>query len=407
MTFWRDRTARRFCLFLFAFALALLGALALLSGLQLDAARAMLRRHDEAVASSLLEQGVAQDVVAVALTSETGGGAGHALLQKQGLLGGWHPAMRGAWDAQMLCAFAVWGALSAVLLSGAALFLARRERTYRLAADALDRLAAGDEAAELPDAQEGTFSRLIASAARLTSMLRAQGESEHEGRVFLRDMISDIAHQLRTPLAAMSMYQEIIAAEADCEQTVLRFSGKMGDALRRMQRLVESFIRLARLDAGGIIFERERCEIAEIVRLALSELSTRAQHEGKTLRLEGEPGLSLLCDRALTAEAVGNVVKNALDHTERGGVIRVIWSASPLLTRITVEDDGPGIAPEDIHHIFKRFYRGARPSGAQGAGLGLALALAIAEGQGGTLGVSSAMGQGAAFTFSFPNLTKP
>lgn len=407
MTFWRDGLARRFALFLMGFALALLGTLALLALAQTGETRAMLSRHDEAVAASLLAQGVAEDAVAVALTSETGGGAGRALLEKQGLARGWHPAMRGAMGERLLGALLAWGALSASLLLGAFGFLARRERDYDRAADALERLAQGETVAGLPGEQEGAFSRLLSSAARLASTLRARGESEHEGRVFLRNMISDIAHQLRTPLMAMSMYQEIIAAEAGCEQTVLRFSGKMADALLRMERLVESFIRLARLDAGGIVFQKERCEIAGLVKLAAGELLTRIRREGKMLRLEGEPGLELLCDRDLTAEAIGNVIKNAVDHTGCGGVIRVAWSVSPLLTRITVEDDGPGIAPEDIHHIFKRFYRGPAPSGARGVGLGLPLALAIAEGQGGALGVSSAEGQGAVFTFSFPNLTKP
>jgi len=402
-----DRLTRRFCAFLLSFALVLLGALALLALSQHAQTRAVLRRHDEAVAASLLGQGVARDVVAAALTSEAGGGEGYALLQMQGLLGGWHPAMRGVWRVQALGALLAWGALLAVLLPGTAVFLTRRERAYDLAADALERLAAGDGQAGLPEAQEGAFSRLLASCERLAAMLRARGESEHSGRVFLRDMISDIAHQLRTPLAAMSMYQEIIAAEPGSEQTVLHFSEKMGDALGRMERLVERFILLARLDAGGIVFERERCELGGVVNLAVRELTTRAAREGKTLELCGEPGVTLLCDKAMTAEAIGNVVKNALDHTERGGTIRVLWSASPLLTRVTVTDDGPGIAPEDIHHIFKRFYRGGAASGSRGVGLGLPLALAIAEGQGGTLGAQSQPGQGAVFTFSFPNITKP
>ncbi len=402
-----DRLTRRFRAFLLAFALLMLAALALLGLSQYALTRAVLRGHDEAVAASLLSQGVARDVVAAALTSEAGGGEGRALLDMQGLLRGWHPAMRGVWRAQALGGLLAWGALLAVLLPGTALFLKRRERAYDLAADALERLAAGDAQTELPDAQEGAFSRLLASCARLAAMLRARGESEHDGRVFLRNMISDIAHQLRTPLAAMSMYQEIIAAEPGSEQTVLRFCEKMGDALTRMERLVERFILLARLDAGGIVFERERCELEGVVRLAVGELTTRAAREGKTLELCGEPGITLLCDKAMTAEAIGNVVKNALDHTERGCTIRVCWSSSPLLTRVAVADDGPGIAPEDIHHIFKRFYRGGASSGSRGVGLGLPLALAIAEGQGGTLGVASLPGQGAAFTFSFPNAEKP
>ena len=98
------------------------------------------------------------------------------------------------------------------------------------------------------------------------------------------------------------------------------------------------------------------------------------------------------CDPAWTAEALSNLVKNALDHTERGGTVRISWERSPGLFRLSVEDDGCGILPEDLPHIFKRFYRSGRDRAArsmQGVGLGLPLAKAVVEGQGGVLSVSS------------------
>ena len=112
----------------------------------------------------------------------------------------------------------------------------------------------------------------------------------------------------------------------------------------------------------------------------------------------------LLCDRVWTSEAIGNIVKNALDHTQSGDTIRIFWECSPLMTRIMISDNGEGIAPEDIPHIFKRFYRNQSASKTPGIGLGLPLAKSIIEGQGGVLSVKSTLGEGTSFTLTF--LTK-
>lgn len=106
----------------------------------------------------------------------------------------------------------------------------------------------------------------------------------------------------------------------------------------------------------------------------------------------------MVCDMEWTSEALGNIVKNALDHTEAGGMIRVIWEHSPYMTRITVTDYGSGILPEDLPHIFKRFYRSKNSGDSQGLGLGLPLAKSIIEGQGGTVLVQSSPKEGTAFT---------
>ena len=128
----------------------------------------------------------------------------------------------------------------------------------------------------------------------------------------------------------------------------------------------------------------------------------RAEREGKKILTEGDPGELVFCDFGWTKEAVGNLIKNALDHTKRGGTIRVSWNRSPMMVCLNVEDDGCGIAPEDIHHIFKRFYRSRRSGSRQGAGLGLPLAKSIVEDQGGNLSVESTLGEGAVFRMTFP-----
>lgn len=215
-------------------------------------------------------------------------------------------------------------------------------------------------------------------------------------------MISDISHQLKTPLAALDMYMEILSGEAENPETVRTFSQKSLASLERMEQLIQALLKMARLDTGNIVFEKKKCFISEITMQAAGELFERARREQKEIIMEGLPDACLYCDPEWTGEAVGNLIKNALDHTKAGGTIKIAWERSPAIFRLTVTDNGCGIAPEDIYHIFKRFYRSRSSSDRQGAGLGLSLAKAIVEGQGGTLSVESSPGEGSAFRISFP-----
>ncbi|MDO5299862.1 MAG: HAMP domain-containing sensor histidine kinase [Clostridia bacterium] len=407
MSFLQERETRRFCVFLLGFAVLMLAAGLMLTAAQVHAAKAMLLAHDAAVASSLLSRGVAAGDIAAALTEGAADDAGRALLARLGMTRATPerllPVLTTAGLEMTAMLLVGWALLALLLLGAAAAFLRRRERLYEQAADAVARFAAGEIRCAMPQAGEGAIYRLFAGVERLATALRAKNEAEQKAHVFLKETISDISHQLKTPLAAMTMYQEIMEDEARNPQTVRVFLRKMGVSLARMEGLIASMLKITRLDAGSIVFERERCRVAELVRDAVGELTTRAGSEGKHILLCGKEEDVLVCDRAWTAEAIGNVVKNALDHTQRGGTIRIAWTGSPAALRLTVEDDGEGIAPEDIHHIFKRFYRSARTSSGagHGVGLGLPLARAIVEGQGGLLTAASEPGRGAAFTFSF------
>ena len=200
---------------------------------------------------------------------------------------------------------------------------------------------------------------------------------------------------------ALTMNQEIMEAEPDNPQTVRQFTARMGASLKRMEQLIFSMLKITRLDAGNISFEKDICNVKELIAGAVGELTVKAGKEGKKILLEGNPEQTLVCDREWTGEAIGNIVKNALDHTRSGDRIHISWERTPAMLRILVADSGQGIAPEDIHHIFKRFYRSAHSLDTQGVGLGLSLAKSIVEGQGGILAAQSEPGQGALFTMSF------
>ena len=403
----RDRTLRRFAVFLALIAAALPAAALAFSLLAQRTAQAMLLERDGAVASALLAQGMAENDIAAALAASEVSGAGRALLARIGRTaatpGLLLPELAGYRQAVLPAALAA-ALLQAALLLGGALVFARAQAARLAGAERLlRRYAEGDFSARLPRDAEGPFASLFAAAEELATMLQAKTEAEHRARQFLKQTIADISHQLKTPLAALGLYQEIIAAEPDNADAVRAFAGKAGDALLRMESLIQAMLKITRLDAGSIRFAPAACPLPDLAGRAVRDLLTRAEREGKRIRLEGDPALTLWCDPDWTAEALGNLVKNGLDHTAEGGLVQVTWRHTPGMVQVQVADNGSGIAPEDIHHIFKRFYRGRSGPDARGAGLGLPLARAIVEGQGGAVTVQSTPGQGSVFAVSFPD----
>lgn len=405
MSFLHDRQVKGYCLFLLFFAGLLLALGLAMSAMQAGAVRALYLDRSRAIAAALLEQGVPKTAVAAALACTQASAAGDALLAELGITARTEPRLLpflSRFQPVSLCAAGLLAlALILVLFAGTAVFLTKRDRLYRQAGEGIGRYLNGDYSRPLPQGREGTLFQLFSAAEQLATALQSKNEAERRSKEFLKSTISDISHQLKTPLAALTLYQEIIGGEAGNADTVREFALKSGAALKRMERLIRSLLKLARLDAGNIVFDRKAYPVTELAAYALSELTARAEAEEKTLLVEGDPGLKLACDLEWTGEAIGNLVQNALDHTGPGGVVRLAWEQRPALLRITVCDNGSGIAPEDIHHIFKRFYRSRRSLDTQGIGLGLPLAKAIVEGQGGTISVQSGENEGTAFTLAF------
>lgn len=291
--------------------------------------------------------------------------------------------------------------LSVFLMSGVFMFLWKRDRLYQKAESIMQQYIAEDFSGHLPQSNEGTIYQMFSAMDQFATMLQARGEARQKEKEFLKSTISDISHQLKTPLAALTMYQEIIAGEPDNPDTIRVFSEKMGISLKRIKQLIEAMLKITRLDAGGIVFEQQKNPVYEVVSHGINELKLRAKQENKEIVLKGDRNQTVSCDLEWTGEAIGNIVKNALDHTDSGGVVHIVWTLSPAMVRIQIKDNGSGISPEDIHHIFKRFYRGKKSLDTQGIGLGLPLAKAIVEGQKGVISVKSELGAGTTFTISF------
>ncbi|MBQ3532961.1 MAG: HAMP domain-containing histidine kinase [Oscillospiraceae bacterium] len=405
MNLCRDKQIKGFLLFLIAFALLLVGTETVLAIYQVNDVEVLWLTHDEAVVSSLLEQGVSKEAIVTALTNTEISEDGRSLLAAAGLgkqtginIRPFLNQFQQSTFCITLCAVMF---LLLVLSIGMFVFFWKRKRLYQQADKVLTNYINGDYSCHLPQNYEGAIFQIFSSIEQLATMLQSKNETEHKAKEFLKDTISDISHQLKTPLSALAMYQEIIESEPENAETVKQFAAKMGISLKRMEQLILSMLKITRLDTGSIVFEKKSCRLSELITHSVNELTTRAKNENKQIQIDGDGEQQLICDMEWTGEAIGNIVKNALDHTQAGGVVRITWDRTPAMFQIFISDNGSGIAPEDIHHIFKRFYRSKHSLDTQGIGLGLSLAKSIIEGQNGVISVQSELGAGTNFTLSF------
>ena len=408
MNIFRDKQIKHFSLFIAIYSILLVGVSTWFSINQLNTAKSMYLEHDRAIVSALLEQAVSKEVIANAISSTDISTAGMEFLDNLGIttntFGSLLPHFSQFQYHFLRIALGGGICLVIILVIGVISFLQIRNNLYRQSGKIIDNYINNDYSCHLPQDSEGELFRLFASVEQLATMLKAKSETEHKTKEFLKSTISDISHQLKTPLAALMMYQEIIEAEPDNTETVKKFSQKTGTALKRIEQLILSMLKIARLDTGNILFDKRTCLIQELVKNAISELTIRATQEKKQIIVNGTSNQVIMCDMDWTSEAIGNLVKNALDHTEIGGIIKITWESTPTMIRILVSDNGSGIAPEDIHHIFKRFYRSKYSLNTPGIGLGLPLAKSIIEGQEGLISVQSVLHEGTTFSVSF--LTK-
>lgn len=285
-------------------------------------------------------------------------------------------------------------------------YFSKQNEVMEDAVSTINAFLAGDKNARIVCDDEGELYKLFHSVNTLATVLNAHAEHEFQSKEFLKGTISDISHQLKTPLAALNIYNGLLQGEAEELPAIKELTDLSEQELDRIETLVQNLLKITRLDAGSIVIEKAPENVAEMINDIELHFAYRAKQEQKEIILSGSDTDVLLCDRDWMIEAISNLVKNALDHTSAGSHIQIEWKQVADLTRITVKDDGSGIHPEDIHHIFKRFYRSRFSQDTQGIGLGLPLSKAIIEAHDGNLAVDSIWGQGSTFIISILNPTK-
>lgn len=282
----------------------------------------------------------------------------------------------------------------------------KQHKIMETAVTEIDEYLTGNTDARIECDDEGEMYRLFHSVNTLVAVLNAHMESELRAKEFLKDTISDISHQLKTPLAALNIYNGILQSETENLPDLKEFTVLSEQELDRIESLVQNLLKITRLDAGTIILERNFENVSDIMHDIEQHFAYRAKQEEKELILSGDDDIMLFCDREWMMEAVSNLVKNAFDHTDAGKRIFIEWKRMSDMLQIVVKDNGCGIHSEDIYHIFKRFYRSRFSKDTQGLGLGLSLSKTIVELHGGNIKVDSVLGKGSVFMITILETTK-
>jgi signal transduction histidine kinase len=221
-----------------------------------------------------------------------------------------------------------------------------------------------------------------------------------------RDLIAWVGHDLRTPLAAIRAIVEALAdGVVEDPAAVHRYLDTAQHHIRSLSTLVDDLFELAQIDAGALQLDRHANSIRDLISDTLEAFSTVADHQGVTLEGSAEPDSDpVVMDIQKIGRVMTNLIDNALRHTPAGGTVRILASGTPEAVQVEVADNGEGIHPEDLQHIFDRFYRGekSRSRATGGSGLGMAIAKGIVEAHGGHIRVESTVGQGTSVLLNLP-----
>jgi signal transduction histidine kinase len=296
--------------------------------------------------------------------------------------------------------------LFCLLFVGAWFFMTyRRYQKLRRLSMEIDRTLHEQTVFELNRFSEGELSILSSEVYKLTVRLREQANTLQKDKMYLADSLTDISHQLKTPLTSLYLIADFLSEEELTVEKRKELVREMLQLLTRIDWLIATLLKLSKLDAKTVRLENVPVNVKQLIEQAAKPLAIPLDLRNQRLVLLMSGEETFLGDSLWTREAVGNILKNCMEHTPEGGTLTVKAEETPLFTELVVEDTGNGIAPEDLPHLFERFYKGSG-TGENGVaknsiGIGLSLAQSIVTAQNGTIQVENKREGGARFTIRF------
>ncbi|MFD2115302.1 sensor histidine kinase [Paenibacillus yanchengensis] len=296
---------------------------------------------------------------------------------------------------------AVWTAITVGLLVGSySIFTRWRYKQIRLLSEFLQQIRNGNYSLDVRDHREGELSILKSDIYKMSALLSEHNEQLQIEKQKLTEAISDISHQLKTPLTSMMMMSELVADDQLPHEKRQQFAGQITAQLERIDWLVSSLLKLSKIDSGTIVFKKETIAVEQLVQQALDPIRITSELKQQTITMTGDPTLMIVCDSNWTKEALLNIVKNNVEHTPVGGQIAIRYGENPLYVEIVIEDNGVGMAKSELPYLFKRFFRG-RQASENSVGIGLSMSHSIVTSQRGVIDVYSEAGKGTTFHLKF------
>lgn len=247
--------------------------------------------------------------------------------------------------------------------------------------------------------QEGQIGLLKTELIKMINILKEKVELLNNEKIFLNEVISDISHQLKTPMTSLIILNDLMYEDLP-KETKIEFLDKIKSQLNRMEWLIKSMLKLSKVEAKVIDFEKKEVKVSELIKKSISPSLIPMEIKNIELTVNGDENISYIGDINWSCEAFVNIIKNCVEHTDTNGKINISYEENPLYCEIVIKDNGEGIDKKDLPHIFKRFYKG-KSSKDDSVGIGLAMAKSIIESQNGDIYVKSEKNKGSEFHIIF------
>ena len=263
----------------------------------------------------------------------------------------------------------------------------------------LGRIINGEYTVRLDDIREGSFYVMSRNINRLIEILNKSIDGLEKEKIFLQDIISDISHQLKTPLSTLSIYNELLQGNLLGEKEQGEILDNSRNVLDRMEWLIINLLKLAKFEVNSVKFNRQKTSIKNVIERAIEALDGKIIENNNIINMFSDD-VELNIDSNWVEEGFINLIKNSVEHSSEGGTIEIKLEDNIAFTRVIVKDFGEGIHENDINKIFKRFYK-SKNSKKDSIGIGLALSKSIFEGNGANITVKSKASEGTQFIVTF------
>jgi len=291
------------------------------------------------------------------------------------------------------------GILVLVLLANLIVILGYQRKRERQIDELILYLMRVQDDLELPAIEsmnEGRLGILQSEIYKLVVQLKEQYSDEQKQKKYMVDMLSDISHQIKTPMTAITLMTELLSAPELPDEKRMDYVEKIHQQTNRITWLVRNLLTLSQLEADMLELKKEEQHLQEMLGAVTDTFEIMAEVKGIELSVDCPEEVSIICDKQWTREAISNIVKNCIEHTKEGGMVRISAIQNNIATEITIEDTGEGIPKEHLPNIFKRFYK-APGSSNSSVGIGLSMSKQIIMRQNGTINVESEVGVGSKF----------
>ncbi len=292
------------------------------------------------------------------------------------------------------------------LLSGTFLILIlcryhKNSKTIRDITNYMQEINEKNYSLKLENNTEGELSILQNEIYKMIIMLRSESDNLKKEKISLKDSISDISHQLKTPLTSISIMLDNILDNPNMdEETKLEFIKNVHHQVESINTLIIALLKLSRIEAGVVEFKKEKLEVKEIVKKTLENVEIIREMKNLTIEANFEENIFFIGDKTWEIEALTNLIKNAIEHSTPNGKIEIKASKNPIYTQIEIKDYGVGMSEKDLKNIFKRFYKGENGK-LDSIGIGLNLVKNIVEKDNGLIEVQSKKEEGTTFTLKY------